>query len=162
MSGSTCISSEMNHQSQPPATPSSAIKIINPETKAEITLATSKGPVRTLSPALKSIALKIALFLKHDDFPSTKYPVGFASSDPAINAKSSPRGFHYDFDYLYQFKDIYKDKSSEDWDAIIKEIMDGLDARVQRLVSGPSRTVSAAGLSGPKAIQEIYDDVSPC
>ena len=175
MSGSTSIA---NHQSQPPATPSpapkketpafvkpkksSAIKIINPETKAEIIFASSKAPDRTPSPVVKSTALKIASFLKQGDFPSTKYPAGFASPDPAINAKFSPRGFHYDVDFLYQFKDIYKDKLSEDWDAIIKDIIDDLDARNQRSVSGPGRTVSAAGPSGLKTIQEIHDDISPC
>ena len=175
MSGSTNIVSEMNHQSQTPAPPSpaskketpafvkskksSVIKIINPETKAEIIFATSD---RTPSPIVKSTALKIASFPKQDDFPSTKYPADFASPDPAINAKFSPRGFHYDIDFPYQFKDIYKDKSSEDWDVIIKEIIDDLDARNQRSFNDPDRTVSTAGPNGPKTIQEIHDDVSPC
>ena len=40
--------------------------------------------------------------------------------------------------------------------------MDDLDERNQCSVSGPGRTVSATGPSGPKTIQEIHDDISPC
>ena len=94
---------------------------------------------------LQSAALKTASFIKQDDFLSTKYPTGFASPDPVMNAKFGAKGFHYNIEFLYQFKDVYKDKPSDDWDARIKETMGDLDTRNQRPVGGPGRTVSSTG-----------------
>lgn len=92
---------------------------------------------------LQSAALKTATFIKTEDFLNTKYPDGFTPPDPAINAKFGGKGFHYNVEFLYQFKDIYKDKPSEDWDQKIKETMGDLD-RNPRPTGGPSRTVSSS------------------
>ena len=91
---------------------------------------------------LQSAALKNASFIKQDDFLTTKYPDGFSSPDPAINAKFGGKGYHYNVEFLYQFKDIYKDKPSEDWDARIKETMGDPDARNQPRIGAPGRAVS--------------------
>jgi translation initiation factor 4G len=98
----------------------------------------------SLSDGLQSAALKTASFIKHDDLLSTKYPTPYKSPDPAINAKFGSKGFHYDLEFLNQFRDVYKDKPSEDWDTKIKETMGDIDARNQRPISGPGRTVSSS------------------
>jgi translation initiation factor 4G len=95
---------------------------------------------------LQSAALKTASFIKQDDFLTTKYPNGFTSPEPAINAKFSPKGFHYNVEFLAQFKDVYRDKPSSDWDSRIKETMGKIDNRQQRPgLGGAPRTVSASG-----------------
>ena len=68
-------------------------------------------------------SLKTASFIKEDDFLSTKYPNDVTSPDPSINANFGSKGFHYDMDFLLQFKDICKDKPRDDWDSIIKDTM---------------------------------------
>lgn len=94
---------------------------------------------------VQSAALKTATFIKQEDFLSTKYPDGFVSPDPSINAKFGAAGFHYNVEFLYQFKDIYRDKPSEDWDSKIKDTMGDFDTRAQRTVGGPGRSVSTSG-----------------
>ena len=96
---------------------------------------------------LQSAALKTASFIKPDDFLTTKYPNGFNSPDPAINAKFGPKGFHYNVEFLYQFKDVYRDKPSSDWDSRIKETMGDMDNRQQRPVGGAPRAVSTSGFA---------------
>jgi translation initiation factor 4G len=68
-------------------------------------------------------SLKTASFIKQDDFLSTKYPSDVTSPDPSINANFGSKGFHYDMDFLLQFKDIYMDIPRDDWDSIIKDTM---------------------------------------
>jgi translation initiation factor 4G len=99
----------------------------------------------SVSDGLQSAALKTAAFIKQDAFLTTKYPDGFKSPDPAINAKFGNKGFHYNVEFLYQFKDIYKDKPTEDWDVKIKETMGDMDTRNQRSMGGAGRAVSTSG-----------------
>ena len=100
----------------------------------------------TFSPdGLQSAALKTANFIKQEEFLRTTYPTGFNSPDPAINAKFGPKGFHYNVEFLYQFKDIYRDKPSSDWDSRIKETMGDMDNRNQRPIGGAPRAVSTSG-----------------
>jgi translation initiation factor 4G len=94
----------------------------------------------------QSAALKTASFIEPDSFLLTKYPDGFASPDPSINAKFG-KGVHYNVEFLFQFKDIYKDKPSEDWDTKIKDTMGDLDARNARPMGGPGRSASSAGFA---------------
>jgi translation initiation factor 4G len=95
----------------------------------------------------QSAALKTASFIEQNSFLTTKYPDGFTSPDPSINAKFGNKGFHYNVEFLFQFKDIYKDKPSEDWDAKIKDTMGDLDARNARPMGGPGRSASSAGFA---------------
>jgi len=109
----------------------------------------------------QSAALKTASFIKHDNYLSTKYPNGVSSPDPAINTKFGPKGFHYNVEFLYQFKDIYKDKPSEDWDVKIKETMGDLENKQPRPGGGPGRAVSTGGFASMGNFQKSASITRP-
>ena len=90
----------------------------------------------------QAVALKNSSFIKSVDFLNISYPEGFSPPDPVVNAKFGGKGFHYNVEFLFQFKDVYKDKPSEDWDARIKETMGDMDVRNQRPVGSTGRAVS--------------------
>jgi translation initiation factor 4G len=106
---------------------------LKPETPADI-----------ITPA-SAEAFKSASFITRENFLNIKYPEGFLAPDPDINAKFGGTGFHYNVEFLYQFKDVYKEKPSEDWDTKVKETMGDMESRSQRPVGGLGRAVSSSG-----------------
>jgi translation initiation factor 4G len=98
----------------------------------------------TLVEGQQSAALKAASFVGQKDYLTIQYPVGFAPPDPAVAAKFGSKGFHYNVEFLFQFKDVYRDKPSDDWDVKIKETMGDLDTRNPRGAASSGRTVSSS------------------
>ena len=102
-------------------------------------------PTASVPDGLQSAALKTANFIKQENFLTLTYPDGFKSPDPAINAKFGTKGFHYNIEFLYQFKDVYRDKPVEDWDVKIKDTMGDFDTRNQRALGGGSGRAVSSG-----------------
>jgi len=51
------------------------------------------------------------------------YPSGFASPNPSLNTKAPAGKFNYDRNFLMQFRGVFVEKPSDDWEANIKQIM---------------------------------------
>lgn len=106
---------------------------LQPEPSAEITARAAAQTLRSAS------------FLDRNDFLNIKYPEGFLAPDPDLKTKFGGKGFHYNVEFLYQFKDVYKEKPSEDWDIKVKETMGDMESRNQRPMGGLGRHVSTSG-----------------
>jgi len=51
------------------------------------------------------------------------YPSGFASPNPSLNTNAPAGKFNYDRNFLMQFRGVFVEKPSDDWEANIKQIM---------------------------------------
>ena len=51
------------------------------------------------------------------------YPSGFASPNPSLNTNAPPGKFNYDRNFLMQFRGVFVEKPSDDWESSIKQIM---------------------------------------
>jgi translation initiation factor 4G len=94
---------------------------------AALKLETNK-PVEPAQPTPGMQALKSARFLQVLN-ESIVYPDGIKSPNPALNQGSRSKGRQYDKDFLLQFKDVFREKPSIDWDMKLKETVgDGSDS----------------------------------
>lgn len=66
-------------------------------------------------------ALRSARFLELAE--ELKYPDGFKSPNPALNANAARKARAYDRDFLLQFQNVFKEKPSVDWDQKIRETL---------------------------------------
>ena len=51
------------------------------------------------------------------------YPSGFISPNPSLNTNAPPGKFNYDSKFLMQFRGVFVEKPSDDWEANLKQIM---------------------------------------
>ncbi|KAJ5647121.1 hypothetical protein N7490_003493 [Penicillium lividum] len=123
----TPVSSDMG----PPGKPASATAKKPSSLKLDTKPETSEP-----SAAMKS--LQNAKFL--EDLAKVIYPSSIIAPNLALNS-SAPDGrrFHYENDFLLQFKDAYKDKPSVDWDIRIRDTVGDADSRSARTPSMSSR-----------------------
>ncbi|CAK7246247.1 MAG: hypothetical protein STHCBS139747_007871 [Sporothrix thermara] len=102
------------------------------------------APINTKSveppqPSAALQSLKTARFLR--DPMSIMYPKGIQSPNPALNPAVNKKGnFKYDMGFLLQFKDVFIEKPSLDFDSQVKQLIgDGDNARsVSRTPGGTS------------------------
>lgn len=51
------------------------------------------------------------------------YPSGFVSPNPSLNTNAPPGKFNYDSKFLLQFRGVFVEKPTDDWETEIKSIM---------------------------------------
>ena len=108
---------------------------------AELTLDTKK-PVEPPEPSATLKALQSAK--KVDDISKIVYPSDIASPNPALNSNApADRGFKYNKEFLLQFKSVFKEKPTLDWDARIREALGDGDPSARP--SASARTPSSMG-----------------
>ena len=123
---------------------------VSPERRSSVGQTKSVPPSLSITPVsdgLQAAALKKASFITGADV-LLKYPDGINAPNPQVIQTFGQKGFHYDPEFLIQFKDIWKDKPSEDWDSHIKETMGDLEYRSQRPLGGVPRGPSSGSFSG--------------
>jgi len=129
----------------PPAQPASAIKAATLPTKnkpAALKLETTKS-VEPAQPTAGMQALKTARFLEVKNLESFKYREGIQSPNPAKNDVKG-RPMVYNPDFLLQFREVFKEKPSVEWDKTLKDTVgDGTDSARP----GSARTPSMGGRS---------------
>ncbi|KAK4927179.1 hypothetical protein LTR66_016308, partial [Elasticomyces elasticus] len=131
--------------SMPPPARSSGARKSRP---GELTLNTTSAT----EPPEPSATLKSLTSAKRLEDPfSVSYPSGFVSPNPALNTNApADRKFKYNVEFLMQFKEIFKEKPSLDWDQKVRDaIGDGDSARPPQSARTPSgmgaRSVSNKG-----------------
>jgi translation initiation factor 4G len=117
---------------------------------AHLKLETSKR-VEPAEPTPGMQALKSARFLevKEEAF----YPAGVSSPNPALNTTGLRQGRAYDKSFLLQFKDVFREKPSIDWDQKVKDTLGSSeDSARPQSARTPSTNVgrSASGRPGPQ------------
>lgn len=129
----------------PPAQPASATKSATMPTKnkpAALKLETTKA-VEPAQPTAGMQALKTARFLDVKNSEITKYREGIQSPNPALNNVKA-RPMVYDSNFLLQFKDVFKEKPSVEWEKTLKDTVgDGSESARP----GSARTPSMGGRS---------------
>jgi translation initiation factor 4G len=114
----------------------------------------TKTPVEPAQPTAGMQSLKSARFLavKAD---AVNYPEGIMSPNPAVNNGKNAR-HSYDVAFLMQFKEIFSEKPSLDWDMRLKETVgDSSDsarpqsARTPSMMGGRQPSRGAGGGAGP-------------
>jgi translation initiation factor 4G len=134
----------------PPAQPASATKptlLANKQKPAALKLETTKT-VEPAQPTAGMQALKTARFLevKNDVI---NYPEGIKSPNPALNQNIKARGQRYDNNFLLQFKEVFKEKPSTDWDRTLKDTVgDSTDSARPQTARTPSVTQGGRSMSG--------------
>lgn len=127
----------------PPVQPKSATTKVKPQ---PLKLETTKA-VEPAQPTAGMTSLKSARFLAIKN--EVNYPEGVRSPNPALNASNkSSKGRPYDMSFLLQFKDVFKEKPSVDWDSKLKETVG--DPSDSARTPGP-RTASSMGPRQPSA-----------
>ncbi|KAI9758869.1 MAG: hypothetical protein M4579_002753 [Chaenotheca gracillima] len=120
----------------PPPKPVNSAKRDKP---AALNLAPLKtGSVEPPQPSAALQALRSARFI--DRLGDVTYPAAVASPNPALNETANKGRFKYDRDFLLQFKQVFTEKPSLDWDTKLKETVgDTSDsARPQSAARTPS------------------------
>lgn len=103
-------------------------------------------PTEPPQPSAAMKSLQAAKFL--EDLSKVTYPSTITAPNPALNASAAAsRQFHYDREFLLQFKDAFKDKISIDWDARIRETVGDTDASSR---PQSARTPSMGGRTGSR------------
>jgi translation initiation factor 4G len=104
--------------------------------------------ITPVSDGLQAAALKNASFITPTEFALTKYPEGTNPPNPKTAQTFGEKGFHYDPEFLIQFRDVWKDKPNEDWDAHMKNTMGDMESRPSRPVSQMSRGPPSGAFAG--------------
>ncbi|KAF2396214.1 hypothetical protein EJ06DRAFT_249028 [Trichodelitschia bisporula] len=117
--GATATTTETPTESPTTAQKPTAVSKPKP---AALKLETNK-PVEPAQPTAGMQSLQSARFLQVQKEVSI-YPQGVSSPNPALNqASKSGRGRQYDKNFLLQFKDVFREKPSLDWDRVVKETL---------------------------------------
>ncbi|KAF2204808.1 hypothetical protein GQ43DRAFT_437591 [Delitschia confertaspora ATCC 74209] len=106
-------------QAPAPSTQAAPARVASKSKPTALKLDTNK-PVEPAQPTAGMQALKSARFLQVRN-ESVIYPEGIKSPNPALNQGTKSKGRQYDKDFLLQFKDVFKEKPSVDWDMKVKE-----------------------------------------
>lgn len=92
-------------------------------------LETTKA-VEPPQPSAAMKALHAARFI--EDLSQISYPTSVSAPNPDLNANApANRKFHYNKDFLLQFKNAFKEKPSVDWDARVRETVGEGESRPQ-------------------------------
>ena len=77
---------------------------------------------KSVEPPQPSAALQSLRSARHlDTLEGIQYPGSYVQPSPALN-QNAPKGkFKYDKDFLLQFKSVFTEKPTEDWDAKIRD-----------------------------------------
>ncbi|KAG0637438.1 hypothetical protein HOY80DRAFT_889687 [Tuber brumale] len=100
--------------------------------------------IKTSEPGPPSAALtslKSARFI--EDINSVNYPANILSPNPALNPAASGK-FKYPKDFLMQFKDVFTEKPSVDWDQKMRETVGEPDS------ARPQTTRNSGGSMAPR------------
>jgi translation initiation factor 4G len=134
----------------PPAQPASATKLTPLASKqkpAALKLETTKT-IEPAQPTAGMQALKTARFLEIRN-EAINYPEGIKSPNPALNQIVKGRGTRYDNNFLLQFREVFKEKPSIDWDKVVKETVgDGTDSARPQSARTPSMAQGGRSMSG--------------
>ncbi|KAF1959857.1 hypothetical protein CC80DRAFT_545287 [Byssothecium circinans] len=119
--------------STPPTQPKSTTAKVKPQ---PLKLETTKT-VEPAQPTAGMTSLKSARFLAVKN--EVNYPEGVRSPNPALNqGGKGGKGRPYDMSFLLQFKTVFKEKPSVDWDLKLKETVGDTDSARPQSARTPS------------------------
>lgn len=101
--------------------------------------------IKTSEPGPPSAALtslRSARFI--DDLNSVNYPANILSPNPALNPAATGK-FKYPKDFLMQFKDVFTEKPSVDWDQKMRETVGEPDSARPQTARGPGGGMGPRG-----------------
>ncbi|KAI9846787.1 MAG: hypothetical protein M1837_003636 [Sclerophora amabilis] len=138
----------------PPPRPVSSGKRDKP---AALNLAPLKtNSVEPPQPSAALQSLRSARFI--DRLGDVSYPSAFASPNPALNNSAVKGRFKYDRDFLLQFKPVFTEKPSTDWDHKLKETV-GDTSDSARPQSARTPSMGPRNTSGRPGIPQTFSSM---